>query len=392
MTIDPADQPPASGPNPSRPIVPKSANDALRPERGTPPPRRSRRSRSQFVVFLNFLVACIVLVAVAGLAAAWFGKSMFEAPGPNQHAELVMIRPSSSSSAIADTLEREGVISDARIFRIGLRINGADGALKAGEYEIKSGASMHDIMDLLQSGKSVLASLTIPEGLTVQQAVQRIANSEALTGDVPDDLPPEGWLLAETERFTRGMSRQALIDKLAARQKQMVEDVWARRREGLPLETVEEFVTLASIVEKETAVSDERPRIAAVFINRLREGMRLQSDPTIVYGLFGGAGKPTDRAIYRSDIEKTTPYNTYRIDGLPPTPIAIPGRASLEAVANPSQTEERYFVADGTGGHVFAKTLKEHNENVARWRAFRRQQAKSAGQSEAEADETLPVQ
>lgn len=392
MSIDPADQQPASGSQPIRPIVPKSASEALRPERGVPPPRRSKRSRSQFVVFLNFIVACLVLLAVGGLAAAWFGKSMFEGPGPAQHTELVLIRANSGSASIADTLERAGVISDARIFRIGLRVNGADGQLKAGEYEIKAGASMRDIMELLQSGKSVLASLTIPEGLTVQQALQRIAEHDALSGDMPTERLPEGALLAETERFTRGMSRKALVEKLVDRQKELVETIWARRQPDLPIKTVDEFVTLASIVEKETAVSDERPRIAAVFLNRLRKGMRLQSDPTIVYGLFGGAGKPANRAIYRSDIDKTTPYNTYRIDGLPPTPIAIPGRASLEAVANPSQTKELYFVADGSGGHVFADTLAEHNENVARWRAFRRQQAQTAGQSATEADETLPVE
>ncbi|WP_416223047.1 endolytic transglycosylase MltG [Tianweitania sp.] len=392
MSMDPYDQPPAAGSQPSRPIVPKSANEALRPERGLPPPRRSKGSRSQFVVFLNFIVACLVLAAVGGLVVAWFGKSMFEGPGPAQHTELVMIRPNSSSATIADTLERAGVISDARVFRIGLRVNGADNQLKAGEYEVKAGASMRDIMELLQSGKSVLASLTIPEGLTVQQAFARIAENDALNGDMPTDMPPEGGLLAETERFTRGMQRKALVDKLVDRQKELVETIWARRQSDLPIKTVEEFVTLASIVEKETAVSDERPRIAGVFINRLRKNMRLQSDPTIVYGLFGGAGKPADRAIYRSDIDKTTPYNTYRIDGLPPTPIAIPGRASLEAVANPSRTKELYFVADGTGGHVFAETLAEHNENVARWRTIRRQQAQTAGQSATEAEETLPVE
>ncbi|MBS9719993.1 endolytic transglycosylase MltG [Tianweitania sp. BSSL-BM11] len=392
MSMDPHDQPPAAEPQPSRPIVPKSAKGALRPERGVAPPRRSRRSRSQFVVFLNFIVACLVLVAVGGLVVAWLGKSMFEGPGPAQHTELVMIRPNSSSATIADTLERAGVINDARVFRIGLRVNGADNRLKAGEYEIKAGASMRDIMELLESGKSVLASLTIPEGLTVQQAFQRIAENDALSGDMPSEMPPEGGLLAETERFTRGMQRQALIDKLVARQKELVDTIWERRQPDLPINTKEEFVTLASIVEKETAVADERPRIAGVFMNRLRKSMRLQSDPTIVYGLFGGAGKPADRAIYRSDIEKTTPYNTYRIDGLPPTPIAIPGQAALEAVANPSQTNELYFVADGTGGHVFSKTLAEHNDNVARWRKFRREQAQNAGQSATEAEETLPVE
>ncbi len=393
MSNEPADLPPPNGSKSGRPIVPKSARNALRPQKGvTPPPRRSRKSRGPFVVFLNFVVATAVLLSVAGLGIAWFGKSIFEGRGPAQHTELVMIRPNSSSAVIADTLESAGLISDARIFRIGLRVSGADGNLKAGEYEVKAGASMHEIMELLVSGKSVLATLTIPEGLTVQQAFQRITEHDALAGEMPSQMPAEGLLVAETERFTRGTTRQSVVDKMVERQKRLIDQVWARRQSDLPISSVEEFVTLASIVEKETAVADERPRIAGVFINRLRKGMRLQSDPTIVYGLFGGAGKPANRAIYRSDIEKSTPYNTYRIDGLPPGPIAIPGRASLEAVANPSKTDELYFVADGTGGHVFSKTLAEHNENVARWRAFRRQQAQNAGQSATDADDTLSVE
>ena len=217
------------------------------------------------------------------------------------------------------------------------------GVLKAGEYEIKAGASMRDIMELLESGKSVLASLTIPEGLTVEQAFQRIAEHEALTGDMPAEIPPEGSLIADTQRFTRGATRQQIIDKMLADQKRLVESIWNRRVSGLPLADINEFVTLASIVEKETGVADERSRVAAVFINRLNKGMRLQSDPTILYGLFGGKGRPADRPIYQSDIDKPTPYNTYVINGLPPGPIANPGRDSLEAVANPSKTERPLF-------------------------------------------------
>src|SRR5690606_37289024 len=190
-------------------------------------------------------------------------------------------------------------------------------------------------------------------GLTVKQALKRIAEVEELEGDLPAELPEEGWIAADTIRFTRGMKREEVVKRLMADQKALVESIWARRAEGLPINDINEFVTLASIVEKETARGDERSRVAAVFINRLKKGMRLQSDPTIVYGLFGGDGKPSDRPIYRSEIEKPTPYNTYVIDRLPPGPIAIPGRASLEAVANPSKTNDLYFVADGSGGHVF---------------------------------------
>lgn len=366
-----------------RPIVPKTASEALRPEMGTPPPKRSRASRSQFVVFLNFIVTSAMLAVVAAGVALYAGKRAFDGPGPSATTTNFMVRPNTGVAEIADQLERRGLISDSRIFRLGVRAYDKGGVLKAGEYEIRARASMRDIMDLLESGKSVLASLTIPEGLTVEQAFQRIAEHEALTGDMPAEMPPEGSLIADTQRFTRGASRQQIIDKMLADQKRLVESIWARRVSDLPIADINEFVTLASIVEKETAISDERTRVAAVFINRLNKGMRLQSDPTIIYGIFGGKGKPADRPIYRSDIDKPTPYNTYTINGLPPGPIANPGRESLEAVANPSKTNDLYFVADGTGAHVFAATLAEHNENVARWRAVERKRAEEAAKAAA---------
>jgi len=366
----------------AKPIVPKTAAEALRPEMGTPPPRRSRASRSQVVIFLNFLMSAIFLVTIGAGLLVYFGKTEFEGPGPSTTGDVVMIRPNTGVRDIAAQLERSGLISDARIFALGVRAYGADGALKAGEYEIKPRASMQDIMELLKSGRSVLYSLTIPEGLTVEQAFQRIAEHEALVGEMPEVVPPEGSLVADTQRFTRGTQRKDLISRMMAAQTQLVESIWARRVEGLPLKDINEFVTLASIVEKETGQAEERSRVAAVFINRLNEGMRLQSDPTIIYGLFGGKGKPADRPIYRSDIDKPTPYNTYTINGLPPGPIASPGRASLEAVANPSKTNDLYFVADGTGGHVFAATLDEHNENVARWREIERKRREAAAATE----------
>lgn len=372
---------------PGRTIVAKSAREALRPEAGTPPPpQRSRQSRNQFVVFLNFVVSSVVLLVVFAAIAFYFGKSEFEKPGPASAAETVLIRPNTSVRDIADMLERQGLISDARVFLIGLRVHGADGQLKAGEYEIKAGASMQDIMELLQSGRSVLYSLTIPEGLTVAEAFARIAATEELSGELPEELPPEGSLATETLRFTRGMSRTEIVERLLAEQEELVASIWERRADDLPLENINEFVTLASIVEKETGHPDERSRVAAVFLNRLERGMRLQSDPTVIYGLYGGKGMPPDRPIYRSDLEKPTPYNTYLIDDLPPTPIANPGRAALEAVANPSRTDELYFVADGTGGHVFASTLEEHNENVARWRRIERERAAQAEQEKAESE------
>ena len=365
------------------PIMPKTASEALRPEAGTPPPKRSRASRSQVVVFMNFVITSVMLMVLAAGVAVYLGKQEFTEPGPSANGDTFLIKPNTGVADIADQLERRGLISDARVFRLGVRAFGNDSALKAGEYEIKPKASMRDIMELLKSGKSVMYSLTIPEGLTVEQALQRIADEPALSGDMPTTTPPEGSLATDTLRFTRGATRQQMIDKLVADQKKLVDEVWQRRAPDLPLASIDDFVTLASIVEKETGRGDERSRVAAVFLNRLAKGMRLQSDPTIIYGLFGGKGKPADRPIYQSDIQKQTPYNTYVINGLPPTPIANPGRAALEAVANPSKTDDLYFVADGTGGHVFAATLDEHNENVARYRALQKKQADDAAKAAA---------
>jgi UPF0755 protein len=374
-----------------KPIVPKTASEALRPETGTPPPKRSRASRNQIVVFMNFIVSSAMLLVLAAGLAVYLGKQEFDGPGPSATTQTFLVKPNSGLIDIADQLERRGLISDARVFHFGVRAYGNEGALKAGEYEIAAGASMRDIMEILKSGKSVMQSLTIPEGLTVVQAFRRIAEHEALTGDMPSDIPPEGMLAADTQRFTRGAERKQIIDKMLAHQKDLVEEIWARRAPDLPLTNINEFITLASIVEKETGKGDERSRVAAVFLNRLKNNMRLQSDPTIIYGLFGGSGKPADRPIYQSDIEKPTPYNTYTIDGLPPTPIANPGKAALEAVANPSKTDDLYFVADGTGGHVFAKTLEEHNENVARWRKIRKQQAEEAAKAAAGGETAEPA-
>jgi UPF0755 protein len=375
--------PPDRG-NGNGPIVPRSAGEILRPQAGTPPPLRSRKSRSQFVIFLNFLMSIIVLATVGAGAAFYMGKTMFEGAGPLRSADTILVRPNTSVAEIADQLQRRGMISNAHVFRLGLRAHGADGQLRAGEYEVAAGASMQDIMELMRTGRSILYSLTIPEGWTVHQAFQRIAAMEELEGEMPAEMPAEGMLAADTIRFTRGMQRQSVIDKLTADQQRLVESIWERRADDLPIDDINEFVTLASIVERETGRADERSRVASVFINRLRRGMRLQSDPTIIYGIFGGEGLPSGRPIYRSDIDTPTDYNTYTIPGLPPGPIAIPGRASLEAVANPSQTDDLYFVADGTGGHAFATNLDDHNRNVARWRQIERQRAEAAAEESGE--------
>ncbi len=333
-----------------------------------------------------------VFLAIAGAIIFWYGREEFNAPGPLQAGATFTVPSSAGVAQLAAQLEKRGIVTDARIFRFGVKAYGHERDMKAGEYQIKAGASMRDVMDILRSGKSVLYSLTIPEGLTVEQAFQRISADPSLEGAMPTEMPPEGSLHADTLRFTRGTTRQEAVEKLLADQKRVVEDIWSRRAPDLPVADINEFLTLASIVEKETGVADERSRVAAVFVNRLRKGMRLQSDPTILYGLFGGKGRPADRAILKSDIEKETAYNTYVIDGLPPTPIAIPGRASLEAVANPSKTNDLFFVADGTGGHVFAETLEEHNENVKNWRKIEKQMKEEADKNAVEGTEQKPSQ
>lgn len=360
-----------SGEEPSRTVtqVARTPSEPPRPERVPQFPKRSRRARSQFVIFLNFLMSLAVFTCVLAIAGFYYAFSVFHEPGPSTTNANFMVRNGAGSSEIATNLERNGLISDARIFRLMSKTYLNDGdTLKAGEYEIKAGASMSDILELLRSGKSILYSFTMPEGLTVKQVFDRLAADPVLEGDLPKTLPAEGSLRPDTYKFSRGTKRQEIVDQMLDAQKKLVDQIWEKRSPDLFIKTKEQFVTLASIVEKETGKDDERAHVASVFLNRLQKGMRLQSDPTIVYGLFGGEGKPSDRPIYQSDLKKETPYNTYIIKGLPQGPIANPGRAALEAVANPWRTKDLYFVADGTGGHAFAATLDEHNANVRNWR------------------------
>ncbi|RVP07281.1 endolytic transglycosylase MltG [Sinorhizobium meliloti] len=371
------------------PIIPKSANEALRPERVPHPPKRSRKARSQVVIFLNFVMTVVVFVALAAAGAVYYAMHEYEKPGPLEANKNFIVRSGAGISEIASNLERNEIITDSRVFRFVSEAYLSNDTLKAGEYEIKAHASMQEIMELLKSGKSILYSVSLPEGLTVKQMFHRLADDPVLVGDLPAELPPEGSLKPDTYKFTRGTDRNEIVKQMTAAQKALVQQIWEKRDPDLPVSTIEEFVTLASIVEKETGRADERPRVASVFINRLEKGMRLQSDPTIIYGIFGGDGKPADRAILRSDLDKQTPYNTYLIKGLPPAPIANPGRAALEAVANPSRTPELYFVADGTGGHVFAETLDEHNANVRRWRKLEAERAAEAAKATEAAQDAV---
>jgi UPF0755 protein len=342
--------------------------DALEPVAAPPPPRRSRMARNRMVVALNALFGLAVFGAVALCGGLYFGKLRFIEAGPLKETRTVVIKEGAGLKRIAEQLGQAGVIDSETIFGIGVRAYGSAGDLKPGEYAFAPGTSMYQAMDAIRSGKGVIHKVTLAEGLTIRQIFDKVAANEVLEGPLPSVLPPEGSLLPETYPFQRGASRQEIVQRMQKARAQLLAEIWGKRIAGLPLKSPEELATLASIVEKETGKADERPRVAAVFINRLKKGMRLQSDPTIIYGLFGSAGKPDDRPILRSDLDKPTPYNTYLIDGLPPGPIANPGRASLEAVANPSRTDDLFFVADGTGGHAFAVTLAEHEENVKRWR------------------------
>jgi UPF0755 protein len=361
----------------SRRRVVKSPNEALQPEAAPPPPSGpppSKRNPTLSAVsgFLSFLL--VILLGCAGLFVT--AQNEMTARGPLQADKVVYIAPRTEVVDIIDLLEKENVIDSPLFFKFALWSEGKWSSVRFGEYLFKQQASMREVMETLVSGRQILHSVTIPEGLTSEQIIQRLNQSEFLAGDVRE-IPREGVLLPETYRVSRGMSRNDLIKKMQDDQTRLVDQIWNRRAADLPLKSKYELITLASIVEKETGKADERSRIAGVFLNRLQKRMRLQSDPTIVYGLVGGKGT-LGRGILRSELDKPTAYNTYVIEGLPPGPIANPGRAALEAVANPSRTKDLYFVADGTGGHAFAETLDQHNRNVVRWRQIEKEQKERA--------------
>lgn len=336
--------------------------------RETAPVGKKRRdgALSAMSGFLSF----ILLAVFAGFFALVSARHVLNEPGPLRADKIVFLPPGSDTPEMLAQLEREGVIDYPLLLNATLLVENKRGALKAGEYTFKQAVSLREVMDELVAGRQVLHAVTIPEGLTSDQIAQRLRDSDILAGDIVD-APKEGALLPETYKVARGYSRAKLIAKMQEDQRKLIDQIWARRNRDLPIRTPFELVTLASIVEKETGKAEERPRVAAVFINRLRKGMRLQSDPTIVYGLVGGKAT-LGRGILRSELDKYTPYNTYMVDGLPPGPIANPGRAAIEAVANPARSADLYFVADGTGGHVFAETLDQHNRNVQRWRQIER--------------------
>jgi len=358
--------PPASKP-------PRSPRAALEPERVPLPTRRSQRVRHPLVVAGNAVFTALILVAVVVGSALYFGRQRFEAPGPLAADKVVNIPRGLGIRDIADVLQREGVIDQPWVFIGGVLVLKARGELKSGEYQFSKGASIADVVSTIIENKVVQHALTIAEGLTSEQIVAKLLENDALSGQIKE-IPREGTLLPETYKFTRGMTREQLIQRMQQAARHLLQEVWEHRSPDLPIKTPEQLVILASIVEKETGKPDERSRVAAVFVNRLKSKMKLQSDPTIIYGLTGGKGS-LGRPIQKNEIEQPTPYNTYVIEGLPPGPIANPGRASLEAAANPARTKDLYFVADGNGGHVFSETYDQHQKNVAKLRVMEKNAA-----------------
>jgi UPF0755 protein len=364
-----------SVPNPPQPRVslfgrrPKlrSPSESLQPQAAPPPPPPpKRKKRSEGLSRLSGLLSFALIAAVIVLGA--FGFAMIEArkPGPLTADTILLIAREDDGGSIPDQLANAKIIESPLWFNLTLLLDGNRGKLKRGEYLFKAHMSLRETEDVLISGKVVLHKVTIPEGLTSDQVVQRLRDNDVFVGDIKE-IPREGSILPETYEFERGVSRVKILSTMESAQAKTLDEIWKKRAPDLPIKSPGELVTLASIVEKETGKADERPHVAGVFINRLQKRMKLESDPTIVYGLVGGKGT-LGHSISRSELQQATPYNTYIIEGLPPGPITNPGKAAMEAVANPLHTQDLFFVADGTGGHAFAETLDQHQKNVQRWR------------------------
>lgn len=311
---------------------------------------------------ITVLIVCGLLL----LAAIEYAKREFSSPGPLTEEVIVVLEKGSGLKDASRVLKEHGAIDNEFLFRLGSRYRREDRDLRYGEYLIQPRASMQEILDQMVRGDTIQHKVTVAEGLTSTQIVELLRSNDILRGEIAD-IPPEGSLAPDTYFIERNMTRAEVLKRMAEAQTATLADAWEKRVPGLPLASPEEALILASIVEKETGIASERGLVASVFINRLKRGMRLQSDPTVVYGVTLGKG-PLGRGLRRSELDQVTPYNTYQIDGLPPTPIATPGRDAIMAVVNPEVTDYLYFVADGTGGHVFATSLDEHNRNVANWR------------------------
>ncbi len=323
------------------------------------------------------LAIVAIVITIGGMALYGLGywiDQQFNAPGTSQAEVTFVAGKGAGAVTIGGDLAAAKLIRSARIFELGRRFFSAAGPLKAGEYIIAAGSSAAAIVRLLQSGKTAVRKITFAEGLSNAEFHSVLAAAEGLTGDV-GPLPEQGWLLPETYHYSLGDSRSEIVSRARQAMRRLLDTEWLGRAVGLPLKSKSEALVLASMVEKETGWRGERPRVAAVFLNRLRLGMRLQSDPTVIYGITAGR-QELQRRLTTADLKDPTEHNTYVIAALPPTPIANPGRAAIRAAVHPAETGELYFVASGDGGHVFARTLAEHNRNVARWRKYVRTKKK----------------
>jgi UPF0755 protein len=320
--------------------------------------------------FLAASLASLILLAALAAGVLLWADGEFKKPGPSLEDQVVVLPRGAGLDSIAQRLDRAGVIENSWLFRFGVRLSGAARGLQAGEFLFTAGLSAEGVMNHLLTGRPVARRITVPEGMTSRAVVELINDAIGLEGFIAA-LPEEGAMLPETYQYAFGDFRAEMVERMTAAMAETLAALWSGRRAGLPYETPNDALTLASIVERETGRAAERRHVAGVFVNRLRRGMRLQSDPTVIYGLTGGEGA-LERPLSRADLKHDSPYNTYRIKGLPPGPIANPGRSSIVAALDPLVTEDLYFVADGSGGHVFARSLAAHNRNVAKWRKLQK--------------------
>ena len=315
--------------------------------------------------WIKFSTAFGLLLLILGGSVGWV-YTQFTKPGKARLDQTIVLSRGQSLEQIGSRLKKKGIISSQLVFRVGVHFDGWSQKLQAGEFRLPAGASMREVATILRNGITVVRKITVPEGFGSYDIITLLRQTEGLHGDI-EEIPEEGTLLPDTYHFSYGDERRAVLIRMEKAMRKTMAGLWTAREQGLPLTTIRQAVVLASIVEKETSLPEERARIASVFINRLRRGMRLQSDPTVIYGLTNGVGS-LGRPLLHADLERYTPHNTYQILGLPPTPITNPGQAALYATLHPATGKELYFVADGTGGHAFATNFTQHKRNVERWR------------------------